>query len=162
EVLDGAFTGDPHVVGWTLEDLSDRAQPQTRAGLDRQPHDLVVVVASLTECTARIVGDFEIPASEQVGHGAVVDAPQLHDQAWVPRTAPFHLALETLEDQCGTGAESVIEICQGNHLDSAVGAVGPGDLADADQEGVPPPGSLRSRGPEWPPSDGLARSTNTR
>src|SRR5712691_185649 len=162
KVLDRAIAADPHVIRGTFEDFRDRAQVLARAGLHRQPHHLVVVETSLAKCAARFVRHLEIPASEQLGHGAVVDAAELHDQTWLAWPAPFDLALTTIEEQRGTLGEPVVEVCQGNHLDSTVSAVGTGDLADADQAGAPPPCSLRSRGPEWPPSDGLARSTNTR
>src|SRR6266851_5878870 len=162
EMLDRAVAADPDVVRRAFEDLCDRAQRLPRAGLHRQSHHLVVVEASLLECAARFVRHLEIPASEQLGHGAVVDADKLHDQTWLAGAAPFDVALTTIEKQRGTLAEPVIEVCQGNHLDSTFSAIGACDLADADQDGAPPPCSLRSRGPEWPPSAGLARSTNTR
>src|SRR5260370_7657586 len=43
QVLDRALAAHPDVVGRPLQDLGDRAQVLARAGLHRQPHDLLLV-----------------------------------------------------------------------------------------------------------------------
>ena len=84
----------------------------------------------------------------QLRDGAVLDALQLDDQARLPSPAPFDLALASFEEQRRTGAESIIEVCQGDYLHSAFGTVGSDHLADSDHEGEPPSCSRRSRGDE--------------
>ena len=122
----------------TQTSLAGRAQRLTRTRKHRQSHHLVVVVATLAECAAGVVRNLEVPATEKLSHGAVVDPTELYDETRLARPAPFDLALATIEEHGGSCAEPVIEVCQGNDLDSTFGAVGAGYLADADQDGAPP------------------------
>ena len=86
-------------------------------------------------------------AAKEVGDRAVVNTAKLDDQTGMAGPAPLDLALSAFEHQSGPCLESILEICQGQHLDSSVDAVGRGDLADTDHACSPPPGPrLRESG----------------
>ncbi|HXJ48581.1 MAG TPA: hypothetical protein VNF91_05365, partial [Candidatus Acidoferrum sp.] len=71
---------------------------------------------------------------------------KLHDEAWMPGTAPLDLVLRTLERHARAGIESVLKVCQGNYLDSTFHAIGAGHLADTDHPRAPPFRGARDRG----------------
>src|ERR1700681_3568315 len=121
----------------------------------------MVVEPTLGERARRSLGNFQVLTSKQVGDGPVVDAPELDDKTRMPRAAPFDLTLCTLKQHACTRLEPVGEVCQGNHLDSAVDSIRAGDLADADHPRVPPFRGPRDRG-SCRVSGALARSTKTR
>src|SRR5260370_116261 len=138
QVLDRALAADPDVVGRPLQDLGDRAQVPARAGLHRQADDLVVVETTVPKRAPSGLRDLQVAAPKQLGHRAVVDAQEFHHQSWLTRPAPFDVALAAVEHQRSPGTEPILEICQGNDLDSPVQAVGSGHLSDTDHKGDPP------------------------
>src|SRR5258708_3826246 len=138
QVLDRALAAHPDVVGRPLQDLGDRAQVLARAGLHRQPHDLVVVEATVLKRAPGGLRDLQVAAPEQLRHGAVVDAQEFHHQARLARSAPFDVAPAAVEHQRSAGTEPILEVCTGNDLDSSVQPVGAGHLSDTDHEGEPP------------------------
>src|SRR5713226_5806582 len=85
QVLDGALAADPDVVGRPLQDLGDRAEVLARAGLHRQPNDLVVVEATVPKRAPGGLRNFQVVAPKQLGHRAVVDAQEFHHQPWLAR-----------------------------------------------------------------------------
>src|ERR1700680_4374934 len=161
QMLDDAFAANPDVIRRALEDFGDLPQLFARLSEDRKPHHLVVIKPPFCERPHLFLGNFEIPASEQLGDGAVVDAAQFEHQSQLARAAPLHTMLGAVEQERRSRIEAIAEVCQGNHLDSPLESVCAGHLAHPDHAGASPPdsGSARRAGCA---RDGLARSTNTR
>src|SRR5450756_1189600 len=121
----------------------------------------MVIEATLGKRAGLRLGNLDITTAKQLGHRTVVDPAKLHDEARQPRTAPLDLALCAIKQHLRATAEPILEICQGQYLDSTVRAISDGDLADADHPVAPPFRGPRDRG-SCCASGELARSTNTR
>src|ERR1700674_10399 len=160
EVLHHSVAADTHVVGRTLQNLGDLAQGLAGARQDGQTDDLVMVVTALGQRAHRSFGDLEVAPAKQLRDGAIVDAAEFHDQARIPSAAPLDFSLGAFEHEARADGESILKVCQGNHLDSSVHAIRPRHLPDPDHaRGLPPERLGRSSCPE---TDGFARSTKTR
>src|SRR5690242_2267550 len=97
EVLDRALPADPDVVRRPLQDLCDRAEALARARDHREPHDLMVVELARLERAHVLVWNLEVSATEELGHGSVLDAAELDHKARLTFAAPFHLVGGTVD-----------------------------------------------------------------
>ena len=155
QVLDSALPADPDVIGRALQHLGDGPQLTPRARESREADHLVMVETAIPQGPGGILRDFEIAAAQQLGHRAVVDSPELHDQARLPRAAPLHARVRPLPAPgwrlVRTGRRSLSR----EYLDSSVQSVCPRHLPDPDHSpassrGAPPLGAWRGASP-WEP-----------
>src|SRR5205823_4166329 len=118
EVLYGALTAHPNVVGRPLQHLLD--DPDPLAGLcdDGEADDLPVIEATILERSHLLVGHLEVPPAEKLRDGPVLDPAQLDHQARLTLAAPLHLASTAVEEQACSSIETILEVCQGGYLDS--------------------------------------------
>src|SRR5260370_3556293 len=162
QVLDRTSLADPHIVGRALENLLDHAEVASRAGHDGHAHHLAVGEAPGLQRPHLFVRHLHVASAKQLGHGPVLDAAELDHEAGVALAAPLHLAREAVQQEAGARVEAILEVCQGNHLDSSVQSVRPRHLPDSNHPDTSPLGR-RPRGGNCCPGIGaLARSTKTR
>src|SRR5437879_8545729 len=165
QVFDRAFAADPDVVRRALKDLLDHPQAPARAGQHGEADDLVVVELAGFQRTDVVIRNLQVAASEQLRHGSVLDAAELHHETRLAFAAPLDLVSAPVEQQAHTRVETILEICQGDHLDSSFHSKRPRNLSDSGHAVTSPLGRLPlpPRGENcWPAIGAFARSTKTR